>query len=341
MNFRSFSRCIVKVSRIVMLICMAMSISSCEPLFEDSEPCPQGLRLRFIYDYNMEYANAFPSQVDCLTLLIYDKNGKYLHTCHATSDQTSDENWRMEIDLPAGDYSLLAYGGIDCKNASFRFVEGPSQSRMQNLEVELPMSLVTSPEGTRLHPLFYGALDVTVPDNAEDYTESTVSMMKDTNNLRILLQNVDGTPVDNKDFTFIVTADNLLFDYRNNVIPSSPAIFHPWAQGTEIAGSDAEAERPVEVGYAEFSLSRLTATSTPRLEIKRVDDSRTVLSIPLTEYLLLLKSQEFQSLSAQEFLDRESRWDMIFFLDGNDHWISTQIVINNWIVRLNNIDDFD
>ena len=47
-------------------------------IYNDLEPCSQGVRLRFVYDYNMEYANAFHSQVDCLALLVYDEQGNYL-----------------------------------------------------------------------------------------------------------------------------------------------------------------------------------------------------------------------------------------------------------------------
>ena len=29
---------------------------------------------------------------------------------------------------------------------------------------------------------------------------------------------------------------------------------------------------------------------------------------------------------------------MIFFLDANNHWIRTQVVINDWVVRINSAD---
>lgn len=325
---------------IVVLFCMAISLTACDKVFEDLDPCPQGLRIRFVYDFNMEFANAFPSQVDCLTLLVYDKDGKFIDSFQAGRPQTSDENWRMEIDLSPGEYNLLAYGGLDCIDASFKFAQDPAQTLMQNLEVFLPQSLITSPRGSELHPLFYGALNVTVPDEESDYTEATVNMMKDTNNLRVILQNLDGTPVDDKDFTFSVTADNTHFNYQNNIIPSGISDFSPWTCGTEIAGISGYDEQPVKVGYAEFSLSRLMATSPARLLVCRADDGQTVFSIPLVDYLLLLKSQQFESMTAQDFLDRESQWSMIFFLDGGSHWISTQIVINGWTVRINNIDIF-
>ena len=37
----------------------------------------------------------------------------------------------------------------------------------------------------------------------------------------------------------------------------------------------------------------------------------------------------------QEFLDRENNWSLIFFLDNNHNWIRTHIVVNDWIVRIN------
>ena len=61
-----------------------------------------------------------------------------------------------------------------------------------------------------------------------------------------------------------------------------------------------------------------------------------MVDLPLNNYLLLLKSQAYASMGDQEFLDRESRWTMIFFLDEKNHWISTTITVKDWTVRINN-----
>lgn len=42
------------------VLAVAALLSSCHGIYNDLEPCSQGVRLRFVYDYNMEYANAFP-----------------------------------------------------------------------------------------------------------------------------------------------------------------------------------------------------------------------------------------------------------------------------------------
>ena len=79
----------------------------------------------------------------------------------------------------------------------------------------------------------------------------------------------------------------------------------------------------------------MVAGNHPRLTITRNSDGAQVLSIPLNEYLLLLKSDHFDKMGDQEFLDRESNWSLIFFLDDNHTWIRTHIVVNDWIVRIN------
>ena len=65
---------------------MSVSLSSCEKIYDDLEACPHGVSLRFVYDYNMAYANAFPKKVDCLTLYVYDNEDNYVATHVVTAD---------------------------------------------------------------------------------------------------------------------------------------------------------------------------------------------------------------------------------------------------------------
>lgn len=79
-------------------------------------------------------------KMQILTLLVYDKEGNYLETRTADRPETADENWRMVIDLPAGDYNMLAFGGMECRDASFRFSAPVNETPMQDLQVVLPLS---------------------------------------------------------------------------------------------------------------------------------------------------------------------------------------------------------
>ena len=92
---------------------MSFAFSSCENIYEDLDPCAHGVSLRFIYDYNMEFANAFPKKVDCLTLYIYDEEGNYVDTRVVTGPELRDESYRMTLDLAPGKYRFVAEGAMN------------------------------------------------------------------------------------------------------------------------------------------------------------------------------------------------------------------------------------
>ena len=115
-------------------------------------------------------------------------------------------------------------------------------------------------------------------------------------------------------------------------------IYSPWTTGEEIVGSWEDNDTPVSVAWAEFSTSRLVVENNPRLTITNNETGEEVFSIPLKEYLLLLRSELYADMKAQEYLDRESEWSMVFFLDDGFRWVNVHIIINGWTVRLNHID---
>lgn len=331
MEIRSFSDSIKKTLAAALVAGTALSFASCDRLHEDLQPCPQGVRLRFVYDYNMEFANAFPSQVDCLTVLFYDGEGRYVTTrTNATSD-LADEDWRMTVDLAPGSYNIIAYGGMECPESSFSFTADPATISMDRLQVALDPSCLAQP--TYLHPLFYGRIEAGIEESDMTYRDYTVYMMKDTNNLRVMLQQVDGSPIDEADFDFKVVDDNTLMAWDNAVIPTQSVDYLPWIRGNASPG-ELPYDEPASVAYAEMSFPRLVTSNSPRLVVTSKDDGSKVIDIPLNNYLLLMKSEAYRDMGSQEFLDRESRWSMLFFLQGG-RWLDTKIIINDWEVRIN------
>ncbi len=325
------------ISQITMVALLAtigvFSFTSCDAIYDDLDPCPQGAQLRFVYDYNMEYANAFPPKVDCLTLYVYDGDGNYVTTITETSSVLSDENYRMVIDLPVGDYHFVAYGGIACSEASFRTVSEPtSGSHLSGLETTLIHDGTTSDK--ELHGFYYGALDLSL--SATEYTEGTVEMMKNTNNVQIILQQLNGEPVYAQNFEFSIIDDNTLFDYENYLISEGETTYLPWAEGERTTGTRAPGDgEDVVVAYAELSTSRLWTGNSPRLVVTNRETGETTIDIPLNNYLLLVKSDHYSAMGNQEFLDRESEWTLLFFLDDDFRWVKTYIVVNDWVVRIN------
>ena len=317
-----------------------VALSSCERIFEDLDPCPHGVSLRFVYDYNMEFANAFPKQVDCLTLYIYDDKDNYVDTKIVTGAELQDEDYRMTLDLEKGNYHFVAYGGLACDKSSFSLLQAPAAgSKRTDLRAAMDADCLTVPERRNLHDMFWGQLTLATADL---YSEGTVKMMKNTNSIRIVLQHVDGTPVKADDFDFEIIDDNTLFNYDNDLLPNGNITYIPWAKGqaqtgVSIVGPDQVVPQPVEVAYAELSTSRLMTKNSPRLLVKRHEDGEIVIDFPLNNYLLLMRSDRYSKMGDQEYLDRESRWTLYFFLQAGI-WLQTRIVVNDWVVRINDIE---
>lgn len=327
-----------------------MGLTGCGVVFDDLPPCPpqppiyQGAEVRFVYTHNLESANAFPAQIDCLTLHIFTADGTFVRTVSETSRALlGDEDWRLRLDLEPGDYHAIAYGGIACDEASFGHIEEPGTGSSY---LDIRMSLLDGQAGTPLHDHFHGTADFTVAQNSTDYTAVTLPMTKNTNHFRILLQQVSNEPLDGHDFDFIITDANTLFDHANNRVATDPIDYHSYDSG-QIIVADAynradENGRQVSVAYADLSTSRLflrkDTNLEPHLKVIHRESGRTIIDLPINTYLLMGKNGRENDWSDQEYLDRCSRWTLTFFLKSDLTWIQTRIIINGWVVRLNNID---
>lgn len=318
------------------LLAALVAITSCESIYTDQSDCPSGLDLYFRYDYNMSYVNTFHKKNDCLTVYVYDSEGNFVATRTEAGDVLADEDYHMEFDLPEGNYNIIAYGGMFCERSSFTLSNYSAKSvpnKMSDIYVELNHHNFTSDK--QLHNHFHG-MEKVVMDS--DFVQDTVYLMKNTNNIRIILQQAQGEPIASSDFTFTVTDDNTLMDYKNSVVPNGVITYSPWTCGEEVIGSTDQGDTPTSVAFAEFSTARIMAGAGSRLTITHNKTGDEVLSIPLDKYLLLLRSELYADMPAQEYLDREDEWSMIFFLDSGLRWINTHIVINDWTVRLNHIE---
>lgn len=115
-----------------------------------------------------------------------------------TGPELQDETYRMQLDLEPGRYRFIAYGGMACDERSFAFVQpAPGKGvKLEETTVIMDADLTTSVrEKLRLHDLFWGSLTL---ETADLYNEGTVEMMKNTNNIRIVLQQMNGEPVKTK-----------------------------------------------------------------------------------------------------------------------------------------------
>lgn len=345
----------MRLVKTVLSAVAAMTLAACDSaIYDYDNDCREGMELKFVFDYNMEWADAFASKVHCLTVLVYDGNGNLVESRADTSDNLRSPGYSMVFDLPAGSYRVVAYGGMACPGASFVFDSDPSSVSDSGRTVSLATAHPQGGEAVSdllLHDHFYGTADIDVAEPSLEYTCDTVKMMRNTNNFRIMLQQINGEPLSADDFTVRLSDDNVRFAADNSLLPTADGVvYEPWSRGSSAVGTNDSGEDWM-VAHYDLSTSRLivrggaragapsgtSGVDSPRLVISRADGSA-VADLPILNYLLLMKGDHYYSLGNQEFLDRQSDWNIMLFLDRNLKWISTHIVVNDWVVRINDIE---
>lgn len=321
---------------IILALAAMCGLTGCGVVFDDLEPCRTGVELRFLYDYNLDEANAFPSQVDCLTLHVYDSDGRFVTSVTETSDILASEDYRLRLSLPAGRYRTVAYGGIACGEASFAHVSEPGPGAVTD---DIVMALKPGEAGGPLHHHFHGVADITVeqtPDNV--MCQAELHMSKTTNDLRILLVNTGGKGVDGNAFDFRVEDVNSAMDWTNTPLPGLAVTrYDAWAKGSTPGSTARAGGDKVAVGYAELSVPRLMYSEAPVLYVTNRASGRTVVKLPLGIYLPDGQSERL-GYTPQEYLDRRSRWTVTLLLDSDHDWASAFIYVDGWKVNIRDID---
>ena len=180
--------------------------------------------------------------------------------------------------------------------------------------------------------------------------------MKDTNVIRVVLQHVDGEAVDHSKFDFSITDNNGWLNHDNSLRDANTVIdYRPWRTVTgsvdintdpkPAPGSKADAfdmtgysRAVLGASLAEFTVNRLFMSNNPTLTVTERATGKTVLQIPVRDYALLVKGFYHEQMDDQEYLDRQDEYNMTFFLTGDNKWLSTVIIINDWRIVHHDVD---
>ena len=321
---------------------IALSTSSCKEgfIYEGEGDCGTYYNIEFKYDYNLKFADAFSREVKSVSLFVFDNSGKLvdMHTVD-DAEAIAADNFSIPLELPAGDYELLAWAGL-MNEESFDLLADAKVGETTKEQLQVKLKSAEGRVSEVLKPLFHGTMPLKVTSEPGTYTE-TMSLVKDTNVVRIVLQQMsDGIVAEQ--FRYEITADNGLLDWNNDVIADGMLTYQPWSVSTGTADvapdygtSSVTRADEVSVAVAEFTVNRMIDGQSPILTIYNVEDDTKVLSIPVADYALLVKGNYNAQMSNQEYLDRQDEYNMTFFVhDGK--WVSSQIIINSWRVVLNN-----
>ncbi len=327
---------------------LSIAMTSCDAILgEEDVDCSIEYRVKFKYDKNMKFADAFANEVKSVTLYAFDEEGKFAYQRTEQGDILSEDGYSMPVEVEPGDYNLVAWGGLEGEESFSVPILQQGVSTLEDLNCKMNREhLSRNADGSAyvdqdLKPLFHGQVQKQSFTRAASQQIVTVPLTKNTNNIRIILQHLSGENVDVSKFTFTITDENGLMNYDNNLLEDEELTYYPWRTDSGTAEMDpkegARATTSIGVAIAELTVGRLMIENKPILTISNEKDEK-VLSIPLIDYALLVKGYYNREMSDQEYLDRQDEYNMTFFLDENDRWASSSIIINSWKVVLDDVD---
>lgn len=297
---------------------LLLVLFSCTSIDETLPECR--LYVRFRYDYNMEFSDAFASQVNRVDVFVFDKDGTFVIK-KSEQGETLGGSYRMPLPLPAGEYRIAAWAGMSDDFEMPEPVAGKTTLEELTVRMKREESLV---HNKALNPLWYGGVHAVSFTGRQEQTE-TVSLIKDTNKFRFILQKSGpGEELDINDCLFEIRADNGYYDWNNDLLDDDMISYRPYYL-----------EKVEDVGIVvEMNTMRLLEHKKVYLTLTRKSDGKELMRIDLIPYLLLTK-MEGHNIPAQEYLDRQSEYAIVFFYNPELlNFLSTKIVINGWTIWL-------
>ena len=334
----------------------AFSFSACDRVIYDqevSEDCAVAVRFRF--DFNLKYADAFRNEVKSVALYVFDKNGRLVTKATESGVPLTREDYALVIPgLKTGVYDVVAWCGLEDTNT----FEVPDVTTKEDLLCRIKTSVRTKAQETVsdkwLGGLYYGYVENADLINLPRGSVNTIviPLVKDTNSVTVLLQAItegmdDVDVLKPEMFDFVIYENNAELAWNNNLLNYNPLTYLPFntKQGSILLNDGTEV---LTAAVAEFAVSRLVkrTENNPRLVITQRSNGKVVFDIPIIDYFLMVKSHYVQSMPDQEYLDRQDEYSVAIFLeykkdpgpgpDPEGYYVAASVYINGWKIVFQN-----
>lgn len=343
----------------LLLAVLAGAMASCDSVLDYNEgDCSIEYCVKFKYDYNMDKVDAFAQEVKTVTLYAFDDNGNLVYQKTDQGEMLADGNYNMKLDIEPGEYHLIAWAGLDDQSFAVPLLY-PQTSKMNELKVKtlreeaIPTRSVDEKDKyiveKELSSLWHGEVQKSTFTRSGRERITEVSLVKNTNNIRVVVAQVNQNP--DKPITKVLKKENLKYtiydengymNYDNSLLSDNLLTYKPFATEQDYVTSRAFTEN-VDTEYpaaiAELSVGRLMEDKAPELNIINTETGENLISnMNIIKYLNMLKQEHYKDMELQEYLDREDRYSMVFFVDEKMTLINYVIQINGWVIQVNDFE---
>lgn len=363
---RIFTNIQKEAKKLLLLTVLAGAITSCDSVLNYEEgDCSIKYSVRFKYDYHMKKVDAFAQEVKSVSLYAFDNEGNFVFQNTEQGEMLADGTYSMSVDFDPEKYHLVTWAGVDDESFAVPLLS-KGKSKIDDLVVlTLREPASRAGEGElivkkNLSPLWHGEavkgksqLQTTPYTGGEREKVTTIGLMRNTNNIRIVIAQVNqnskkaiptSRAIRDDMFTYAIYDNNGKMNYDNSLLEDDLLTYEPFVTETSTVTTRAFSEEDEDANtysaaVAEISMARLVETQNPVLKIYNKETETELLpNGALIKYLGLLKEQDLIDMPLQEYLDREYNFGIIFFVDENLTLLNSVIQINDWIVNLNDFD---
>lgn len=326
-----------------------LALSSCDSLIYDEEgDCAPYYKVRFKYDRNLKFADAFHSEVHEVTLYVIDlESGKIVWQRHADGPELREEGYLMDVDVAPGTYKLIAWCG-EGHRTSFAIPEAEHHTGLQcsltdrkgHPEHGIFPEKTGSAVPNRLGNLYHGMLESVEFPATQGVHQFTISLTKDTNTVSIGLGHLSQEPVEGS-FIYTLEEANGKMDHDNSIMDDEPLTYFAFDQYQapiewETVDSKGRAATAVTAGaWGHLTTGRLMADRKAMVKVYNAD-KELIASINLTSVAKHLGY--IYDLDEQDYLDYCDAYNVTFLLDENNRWVNSTIYINSWKIVLQDSD---
>ena len=97
----------------LLLATTTLLMTGCDLMHDSHKDCPEGLYIKFVYDYNLHRMDMFSGHVGEVKAYIFDKDGKFVKSQTEVNDNYSQPlaqtDYTMQVtDLEPGEYHAIA-----------------------------------------------------------------------------------------------------------------------------------------------------------------------------------------------------------------------------------------
>lgn len=143
---------------------MGSALSSCHAIYDDEGDCDPKYYVRFVFDMNMEFADAFNEQVSSVELWVFDKTTQELvDHVQESGDALKNDDFVVPISVNPGQYHVVAWCNLN-NNRHFKVADGITHLSHPTVTMDRKFDIEGRPvSSTLLDELFHGIIDITAP----------------------------------------------------------------------------------------------------------------------------------------------------------------------------------